>query len=168
MFFCLLSEDDARKKWRNLRDQFIKEFKKIPKGKSGDSQDRSVTYTGKWQYFKNLIFLKDTVVPRETEGNVPRLEVSEDTEVPGRNENELNEDEDWEEAASINSNINIDTFHVDPSETQTLSGPRTTEILPTSSKSTLPRSKRKRAREENIEIERQLLDLSLIHILLLD
>ena len=73
VFFCLLSEDDARKKWCNLRDQFIKEFKKIPKGKSGDSQDRAATYTGKWQYFKNLIFLKDTVVPRETEGNVPRL-----------------------------------------------------------------------------------------------
>ncbi|XP_017466883.1 PREDICTED: uncharacterized protein LOC108359498 [Rhagoletis zephyria] len=63
-------KQDAKKKWRNLRDQFSKELKKIPKGKSGDTQDQALIYTGRWRYFKSLLFLRDTIFPRETARNL--------------------------------------------------------------------------------------------------
>ncbi|XP_036343199.1 uncharacterized protein LOC118752413, partial [Rhagoletis pomonella] len=66
----LMPEQDAKKKWRNLRDQFSKELKKIPKGKSGDTQDQATIYTGRWRYFKSLLFLRDTILPRETARNL--------------------------------------------------------------------------------------------------
>ncbi|XP_036343194.1 cell wall protein DAN4-like, partial [Rhagoletis pomonella] len=67
---CTNKQQDAKKKWRNLRDQFSKELKKIPKGKSGDTQDQATIYTGRWRYFKSLLFLRDTILPRETARNL--------------------------------------------------------------------------------------------------
>ncbi|XP_055857570.1 uncharacterized protein LOC129920277 [Episyrphus balteatus] len=55
-----ISKDEAKKKWRNIRDQYNKEVKKIPKSKSGAPQDLAALYTGKWQHFKSLVFLNET------------------------------------------------------------------------------------------------------------
>ncbi|XP_028898061.1 uncharacterized protein LOC105215197 isoform X2 [Zeugodacus cucurbitae] len=68
-----IPKEDAKKKWRNLRDQFSKELKKVPKLKSEASQNQSAIYTGKWRYFKSLLFLKDALTPRETYGNLSML-----------------------------------------------------------------------------------------------
>ncbi|CAH1997432.1 unnamed protein product [Acanthoscelides obtectus] len=62
----------VKTKWRNLRDTFQKELKKITVHRSGDPGSPTLTnYTGKWVYFNDLWFLKDVMKPRETEGNCP-------------------------------------------------------------------------------------------------
>ncbi|CAH1996935.1 unnamed protein product [Acanthoscelides obtectus] len=78
------------KKCRNLRDQFLKEFKKIPKSKSGASQEDASICSGKWQYFTSLLYLKDTVLPRNTEGNMATINGSQELQNT-TNESEPNE-----------------------------------------------------------------------------
>lgn len=62
--------EDVKRKWKNIRDTYLKEKKKVKKSRSGDSQDNTEVYTGKWVYYHLLYFLKDTTSPRTTEGNV--------------------------------------------------------------------------------------------------
>lgn len=62
--------EDVKRKWKNIRDTYLKEKKKVKKSRSGDSQDNAEVYTGKWVYYHLLHFLKDTTTPRTTEGNV--------------------------------------------------------------------------------------------------
>ncbi|KAL4141964.1 hypothetical protein QTP88_004500 [Uroleucon formosanum] len=62
--------EDVKRKWKNIRDMYLKEKKKVKKSRSGDSQDNAQVYTGKWVYYHLLHFLKDTTTPRTTEGNV--------------------------------------------------------------------------------------------------
>ncbi|XP_044729187.1 uncharacterized protein LOC123292538 [Chrysoperla carnea] len=52
-------ENDLRKKWRGLRDCFVKELKKAHKRKA--EQGPSSELQSKWCYFKMLLFLKDTI-----------------------------------------------------------------------------------------------------------
>lgn len=52
-------EITAKTKWRGLRDQFLKELKRIPVPESGDPQQRIDNYRGKWQYFEKLSFLEE-------------------------------------------------------------------------------------------------------------
>lgn len=54
-----------KKKWRSFRDQFVKEIKKIPSNRSGSSQEYAALYKGKWCYFRAMLFVKDTVIPRK-------------------------------------------------------------------------------------------------------
>lgn len=60
--------NEAKKRWRNLRDQYKKELKKVKKPKSGSSQDGLEKYHGKWSYFVPMQFLKDVETPRNTSG----------------------------------------------------------------------------------------------------
>ncbi|CAI6374688.1 unnamed protein product [Macrosiphum euphorbiae] len=53
-----LDKEDAKRKWRNLRDTFLKEKKKVKKCRSGDSQENAEIYTGKWIYYKLMLFFK--------------------------------------------------------------------------------------------------------------
>ncbi|XP_044747560.1 uncharacterized protein LOC123308542 [Coccinella septempunctata] len=76
-----LSSIECRKKWRNLRDQFAKEYKKIPKREYEDSQELSDLYGGKWQFFHSLVFLKDNLGQSSTEGNQPILDISENSQM---------------------------------------------------------------------------------------
>lgn len=64
--------EDVKRKWKNIRDTYLKEKKKVKKSRSGDSQDNAEVYTGKWVYYHLLHFLKDTTTPRTTEGNVSK------------------------------------------------------------------------------------------------
>jgi len=79
-------EDDAKKKWRSLRDQFLKEIKKIPTSRSGSSQEYAALYKGKWGYFNAMLFLEDTAVPRKSDGNVSdvNVDIDEDSEEPDK------------------------------------------------------------------------------------
>jgi len=65
-----IAEEDAKRKWRNLRDTFLKEKKKVKKCRSGDSHENAEIYTGKWIYYKLMLFLKDTTTSRNTKGNI--------------------------------------------------------------------------------------------------
>ncbi|CAH1959449.1 unnamed protein product [Acanthoscelides obtectus] len=63
-------ENKLRKKWKYIRDQFSVELGKFPPARSGDGAND--TPISKWQYFKSLLFLKDTVMPRKLKGNLPQ------------------------------------------------------------------------------------------------
>lgn len=49
---------------------FLKRKKKVTKSRSGNSQEGAEVYTGKWNYFNLMIFLKDTTTPRKTDSNI--------------------------------------------------------------------------------------------------
>lgn len=69
----MVLEKDATRKWRNLRDKFAKEWKKIRKSRASDASDDG-QYTGRWEYFTNLEFLKG-IAAKSTEGNIFHNEV---------------------------------------------------------------------------------------------
>ncbi|CAG4946603.1 unnamed protein product [Parnassius apollo] len=58
---------DLKKKWKNLRDTYSKELKKIPKSRSGDSFSN---YEPAWKYFTLLGFLKDEYMHLTAESNL--------------------------------------------------------------------------------------------------
>ena len=66
VYLCFLSEEVCRRKWKGLRDTYIKERKKEAGRKSGLAAG-----TGKrWKYSAVLSFLDPFVTPRETSGNM--------------------------------------------------------------------------------------------------
>lgn len=69
----LVSENKLKKKWKYLRDQFSVELGKLPPPRSGDAAG---AVTPKWAYFSQLLFLKDTVKPRMSTGNLTQDEES--------------------------------------------------------------------------------------------
>ncbi|KAG5879058.1 hypothetical protein JTB14_019485 [Gonioctena quinquepunctata] len=64
----MFSGDVVRQKWRGLRDTFRKELSKLEQKRSGDDADDEPQ--SKWQYFKNMLFIKDQFAPRQTIGNI--------------------------------------------------------------------------------------------------
>jgi len=98
--------NDAKKKWRNLRDQYKKELKKVKKPKSGSSQDGLEKYHGKWSYFVSMQFMKDVETPRNTSGTFSD-DCDEDTELGHSDEqtNDSNEDQENED------NLDKETTH---------------------------------------------------------
>lgn len=68
-FFRFLA-DAVKKKWKNLRDSFGKELRKIPVGRSGDEGPSNLeTYTT-WPHFNAMLFLRDQMKPRKAGGNL--------------------------------------------------------------------------------------------------
>ena len=53
-----LSISECMKKWKALRDKFVRELKNVKLRKSGDSRPK---YVSCWAYFDNMSFLKDSV-----------------------------------------------------------------------------------------------------------
>lgn len=56
-----------RKKWKNLRDQFRKEKKKIPTPRSGDGGDE---IESTWPHFQLMQFINDDITPEVMTGNL--------------------------------------------------------------------------------------------------
>ena len=56
-----LSIDECMKKWKALKDRFVRELKKVKLTKSGDCCPK---YVSCWAYFDNMSFLKDSVCHR--------------------------------------------------------------------------------------------------------
>lgn len=75
LVFLLLSllADPARKRWKNLRDQYMKTRKGIKDKKSGSSAGNQKT----WKYYNIMIFLEPYVQERATSGNMPTEEEGE-------------------------------------------------------------------------------------------
>ncbi|XP_026725778.1 transcription factor Adf-1-like [Trichoplusia ni] len=61
----ILSRDKnyVKNKWRNLRDQFIRENKKVKVPFDNPTKPYISYYRGKWAYFENMLFLKRASVP---------------------------------------------------------------------------------------------------------
>ena len=55
------------KNGKNLRDYFRTEYSKRPINRSGDAED-CPAWKSKWQYYSQLLFLKDIVAPRKSSG----------------------------------------------------------------------------------------------------
>ena len=53
---------ECSKKWKSLRDRFVRELKKVKLRKSGDS---GPAYTPTWPLFSVMMFLLDSVKHRE-------------------------------------------------------------------------------------------------------
>lgn len=68
----LISESTLRKKWKNLRDYFGAEYSKRPVPRSGDGAEES-TQTSKWQYYQQMLFLKDIVAPRRCQSSLESI-----------------------------------------------------------------------------------------------
>ncbi|XP_017469848.1 PREDICTED: uncharacterized protein LOC108361670 [Rhagoletis zephyria] len=62
---CSISKTVAKTRWRSIRDQFLKEVKKVPVYSSGESYYIQENKKSKYTHFNNLIFLLDTDTPRQ-------------------------------------------------------------------------------------------------------
>lgn len=51
--------DDLKKRWKNIKDQYRKELKKLPQSRPGIPID---SITSSWKYFEYMTFLKDELV----------------------------------------------------------------------------------------------------------
>lgn len=58
-FIFIISEDFVKQKWRNLRDQFQRESKKVKVPFDNPTKPYIHYYRGKWIYFERMLFLKD-------------------------------------------------------------------------------------------------------------
>nr|XP_018898077.1 PREDICTED: uncharacterized protein LOC109031171 isoform X1 [Bemisia tabaci] len=54
-----LPKEVVKSKWKNTRDHFNKEFKKILSSNAQTMEDAGIAYRGKWPYFREMLFLKD-------------------------------------------------------------------------------------------------------------
>ncbi|XP_053681649.1 uncharacterized protein LOC128732425 [Sabethes cyaneus] len=53
---------DLKKKWKGLRDKYLKELKKIPPPKRAEP---NIVMYCKWPYFESMMFLRNSVNPRK-------------------------------------------------------------------------------------------------------
>ncbi|MEE6521006.1 hypothetical protein FKM82_018983 [Ascaphus truei] len=63
-------------KWKNLRDSFRREIRKLPPIRSGDAGPSSKDTHSNWPFFKNMMFLQDQMKPAITESNLDRPSTS--------------------------------------------------------------------------------------------
>lgn len=86
LLLFVFSETALKNKWKSLRDYFATEYNKRPVPRSGDAGSNRPQ--SKWQFFNQLIFLKDIVAPRTSfdsldldnlEGNQPSPGIADDS-----------------------------------------------------------------------------------------
>lgn len=73
----MFSEDDVKRRWKNLRDQFRNELKKMPVGRSGDPGNFHESFSN-WKHFKALLFLTDQIKCRPLTGNLKKRKAEND------------------------------------------------------------------------------------------
>jgi hypothetical protein len=98
-----LSVDVCRRRWKSLRDRYLRHKKSEKAGKKSGSAAGTAT---KWKFAGVLSFLDPFVTPRETSGNL--LQGAEEVEEDGAPDTSLSgagEDEELEEAAAGPSHI---------------------------------------------------------------
>ncbi|XP_066979948.1 uncharacterized protein [Macrobrachium rosenbergii] len=78
----LIEEISAKRKWKNLKDYYRKEIKKLENPRSGDGASEMVPST--WPYFTQLSFLKDIHRLASRSSNLSR---EENTQVTRRRPN---------------------------------------------------------------------------------
>ncbi|XP_055590271.1 uncharacterized protein LOC129742397 [Uranotaenia lowii] len=66
------TSDSAKKKWKNLRDTFSKELRKIPESRSGDASRLNFEAYTTWPCFESMVFLRHQLKPRKSGGNLSR------------------------------------------------------------------------------------------------
>nr|CAI5863123.1 unnamed protein product [Callosobruchus analis] len=117
-------KDHVKSKWRGLRDVFLREMMKVQKGHSGDAGSPSIkSYTGKWPYFNDMWFLKDTVLPRPTEHNFAENETEEGSTIDDVAGGVQIQEESREDNDAIQTSTQGDVQQVPIDEQETLGDP---------------------------------------------
>ncbi|XP_065093372.1 uncharacterized protein LOC135714041, partial [Ochlerotatus camptorhynchus] len=102
----LLSVDAAKKRWRSLRDRFVREARRlVEQSRSGAGEDSS---TSSWPFFEELKFLQSHTEARPTSSNYQDKSVFE--EGHGQDTEHINSDSE----SSLNLGLNITTPSVTP------------------------------------------------------
>jgi hypothetical protein len=153
-----------KRKWRNLRDTFLKEKKKIKKCCSGDSQENAEIYTGKWNYYKLMLFLNDITTPKNTDGNISN---EENTQLQNSELTEIEENEHFSDSftniCSNNNDVTEIEQHVSRPELETDSFITPTTVLPNTSSASSNCSQsssiKRKKKQSNNDFESELLKL---------
>lgn len=67
MNFYAVDITEVAKRWRNLRDTFTRKLKEAKKASGAPADDEPEELTSSWVHFKQLLFLKDIIEPRQYE-----------------------------------------------------------------------------------------------------
>nr|CAH7752321.1 unnamed protein product [Callosobruchus chinensis] len=110
-----VTETEARKCWKNLRQEYGKQIKKM-QGRSGDEAGEKIV--SQWPYFEKLHFLRDQFIPRESSTNLideTQDSMDSNSEEPNHSEQFDSDDDGCTPAStanvmSPNSEIKNDTF----------------------------------------------------------
>ncbi|XP_063226037.1 uncharacterized protein LOC134532918 [Bacillus rossius redtenbacheri] len=78
--------EELRKKWKNLKDRFRKELRKIRDKKSG--ADGATQQESDWPFFPLLHFLRDQMTPAQMSGNLQEMTASEIHDTAGNSDDE--------------------------------------------------------------------------------
>ena len=103
MYITFLSVDVCRRKWKSLRDRYMREKRRE---KEEGKRSGSAARTGKkWKFFAVLSFLDPFVTPRETSSNLPRcaemeVEIEDDGAAETSGVGEADEERDEAAAAA--------------------------------------------------------------------
>lgn len=143
----------AQNKWKNLKDYFRRELKKLPVSRSGDPGD--IADKSHWPYFKSLLFLQDQFLPRSSTSNLVESEDAQETSQQLQSEvdfdNEVDETETFASQANEDMDNESDTSVPTPSTSSTNVEPRT--IIANRLR------KRKTATDTLVSIEKQKLQI---------
>lgn len=147
---------DLKKKWKNIKDHYRKELKKIPAPRSGDAG--YVNQPSHWQYFSQLSFLRDEILPNVTEGNLSS------TEICNQISKVSNETEENSQESTIGCDEEASIYPQQPSTSSQEASISSQEASPPSREaSTSQRSSKKKTandiRTEFLELERKRLKL---------
>lgn len=108
-----------RRKWKNLKDRFRKEVRKIRDKKSG--ADGATQQECDWPFFSLLHFLRDQMTPAQMSGNLQGRNASENHDTPRNSEDDVgqktpelfaNEGTDRPETPTPTSVLTPDTHEV--------------------------------------------------------
>uniref|UniRef100_A0A2A4JCK4 MADF domain-containing protein n=1 Tax=Heliothis virescens TaxID=7102 RepID=A0A2A4JCK4_HELVI len=103
-------KDFVKQKWRNLRDQFQREYKKVKVPFDNPIKPYIHYYRGKWIYFEHMLFLKECELPQQdSEGhdveNIKEEVIEFEDNNMFSNQVDYNNDSDYTEIeASMSSN----------------------------------------------------------------
>ncbi|XP_066960935.1 uncharacterized protein [Macrobrachium rosenbergii] len=154
----LIDEISAKRKWKNLKDYYRKEIKKLENPRSGDGASEMVHST--WPYFTQLSFLKDIYRPASRSSNLSQGENTQVTE----DDQSVAGDDTESDASHVSQSFMSHTSRP-PSPSLSLDNGSTSQDI---SWQTKPSSSNKRRRpnldyvarknEQLIEIEKQKLE----------
>lgn len=134
-------------KWKNLRDNFRKEVKKIPKSRSGDSSEEAPVYSGSWVHFHAMLFLKAVFTPRDTQGNIEsqNSQLYSEEATQSQIDQVIQSDEDQQPQTQLETELN---------ELETVLPDKDGPVTPIQAK-----KKRKVTQNPNTTFEREMLEL---------
>lgn len=147
----------AQTKWKNLRDYFRRELKKIPLPRSGDPGD--IATKSHWPPFKSLLFLKDQFAPRSSTGNLVESQ-DDNVTVTGDVHSDMNSDDEIVEMETFDETQN--TVDEEPATPISISSENSASTSTYVEPRTILKSrlrKRKNPVDDLLAIEQQKLEL---------